>query len=341
VKKRVLFLSTGGTIAMEESAQGGVVQLPSKPRDLLHAVPELSELAEIRTKSIFHVDSADMTPGNWVHLAREVYAAFDANICDGIVVLHGTDTMAYGASMLAFLLGRLPAPVVFTGSQRPLAALRSDARNNVVSATLAATMAIPEVSVCFADKVLRGVRTTKVDAWGFEAFASPNQDPLIELGIDVKVSPEAFVPVPLAPLDLRLDEGVLFLRVFPGLSVDFVRRALEMDVHGLVLSTYGTGTLPSKDNSLLPALREAEARDIPVVIVSQCVRGFVDLQRYDAGALALAAGAIDAADMTAEAAIAKLMVALGRVEGLAQPRSASRAAHVRSVFAQSWLGERN
>ena len=296
-------------------------------RDMVMEVPTLGRLADFDTRLLFQMDSANMQPSDWLTLAREVHRELPNY--DGIVVVHGTDTMAYTASALALLLGPLPKPVVLTGSQKPLVDIRTDARQNLVDAALVATLPVPEVSVVFHSRALRGARATKKDAWGFDAFDSPQLAPLVELGLDVEIASHVRPPGELAPFDERLEPRVLAVRVFPGLDPTLVRGAVRAGVKGLVLEGYGTGNVP---RSLLPALEEARARNVPVVVVSQCLRGFVDLGVYEGGAMAAEAGAISAKDMTVEAAVAKLMIGLGRYG----PGEA-----LRQYFASSTIGERD
>lgn len=315
---RLLLLVTGGTLLMKPAEPGtsgahrGAVVLDEAQtnRDLMAEVPSLGRIAEFDTRFLFHMDSADMQPPDWLTIARAVHAELPRY--DGIVVVHGTDTMAYSASALAMLLGRLPKPVVFTGSQRPLVDVRTDARQNLVDAAMVATLPVPEICIVTSSRALRGARATKRDAWGFAAFDSPNCPPLVELGIGVEVGSHVLPPTDLAPFDGRLEPRVLAVRVFPGLDPGLLRGAIAAGVRGLVLEAYGTGNLPNLDGSLIPILEEARAASIPVVLVSQCFRGFVALDRYDGGAAAQAAGAISGGDMTVEAALAKMMVGLGR-----------------------------
>jgi L-asparaginase len=240
--------------------------------------------------------------------------------------------MAYTASALALLLGPLPRPVVLTGAQRPLAEARTDARANLVDAVLAATLPVPEVGVAFASRVLRGVRAMKRDAWALAAFDSPNCAPLVDLGVDVEIAPHVRPAAPaLAPFDARIEPRVLAVRVFPGLDPALVRGALRAGVKGLVLEAYGTGNLPSQTGSLIGAIDEASERGVPVVIVSQCPRGFVDLRRYAGGGAAAAAGAMSGGDMTTEAALAKMMVGIARY---------GVGAELRAWLARDVVGER-
>ena len=312
---RLLLLLTGGTMLMTPSGAGAggrplTLDDESTVRDLVKEVPSLARIAELDTRLLFHMDSANMQPADWVTIAREVHAQVPNY--DGIVIVHGTDTMAYTASAIALMLGPLPKPVVLTGSQKPIVEVRTDARQNLIDAALVATLAVPEVCIASGSRALRGVRSTKRDAWGFSAFDSPNLPPLVELGIGIEVATHVRQPATLAAFDGRLEPRVLAVRVFPGLDPELVRGAIRVGVRGLVLEAYGTGTLPNLGGSLIPALEEARERGVPVVVVSQCLRGFVELGRYEGGAAAEAAGAISGSDMTVEAALAKLMIGLAR-----------------------------
>lgn len=311
---RVLVLHTGGTLMMKPGG-GATLHPDAYGRDLLAELPILGRVADVSTRILFDLDSGDMQPAHWVEIAHAVHGALTQDGFDGVVVVHGTDTMAYTASALALLLGPLPRPVVLTGAQRPLTEARTDARQNLVDAVLAATLPIPEVAIAFASRVLRGARCMKRDAWALAAFDSPSCAPLAELGIDALVGPHVRRPATaLAPFDGRIDPRVLAVRVFPGLDPELVRGAVRAGVRGLVLEAYGTGNLPHfrGGGSLIPALEEARAKDVPVLVVSQCPRGLVDMRRYQGGAAAAGAGAISGGDMTREAAIAKLMVGLAR-----------------------------
>jgi len=313
---RLLILLTGGTLLMKPSGgrKGAAVALDldeqKTTRDLAHEVPSLDRIAELETKLLFYKDSANMQPPDWVTIARVVHQELPSY--DGIVIIHGTDTMAYTASALALLLGPLPKPVVLTGAQRPLVEVRTDARENLIDAALVATLPVPEVSIVMGSRGLRGARATKRDAWGFDAFDSPNCAPLVDIGLGVEVAPHVRAPGALAPFDDRLEPHVLAIRVFPGLDPALVQGAIRAGVKGLVLEAYGSGTLPNLGGSLIPALEEARERDVPVLIISQCLRGHVDLGTYEGGAAAQAAGAISGGDMTVEAALAKMMIGIPR-----------------------------
>ncbi len=299
-------------------------------RDLVAEVPSLARIAQFDTRPLSPMDSANMQPADWVTMARLVHQ--EIGRYDGIVIVHGTDTMAYTASALSFILGPLSKPVVLTGSQKPITEVRTDARQNLIDAALVATLPVPEVVIVSGSRALRGVRATKRDAWGFTAFDSPNLPPLVELGIGVEIASQVRGACEMSAFDERIEPRVLAVRVFPGLDPDLLRGAIRSGVRGLVLEGYGTGTLPNLAGSLIPALEEARERGVPVVVVSQCLRGFVDLARYEGGVAAAAAGAISGGDMTVEAALAKMMIGLARY---------GAGDVLRAYFSSSVVGERD
>jgi L-asparaginase len=303
-------LQTGGTLVMRSTA--GTLGLSGPSRDLPSELPQLGKIADWETEAVMALDSGDMQPSHWIKLAERVHAALARPEIGGVVIVHGTDTMAYTASALAFLFGPLPKPVVLTGAQRPLDETLTDARANLESAALVATLGVPEVLIAFGGHAFRGVRTTKKDAWSYEAFDSPSVPPLVSFGVDVTVSAHVRAAGPLAEFDGRIEPRVLAVRVFPGLDPNLLRGALRAGVKGLVLEAYGSGNLPHTSGSLAPVLSEAHDRSIPVFVVSQCLRGRVELGRYGGGAAAEKLGAISAGDMTAEAALVKMMIGMGR-----------------------------
>lgn len=304
--------------------------------DLLTELPVLRQIADIETRILLNLDSSDLQPHHWVEMARAIHDALSVTdpiqAFDGIVLVHGTDTMAYTASALAFLLPGLDRSVVLTGSQTPLTSIRTDARANLVDACHLATLRIPEVGIAFDSRYLRGCRATKLDAWGMSAFGSPSCAPLAELGLGVAVASHVLAPRPLAPFDPRIEPRVLAVRAFPGLEPRLLHGALSAGVRGILLEAFGSGNVPHLENSLIPVIEAARAQDVPVVVASQSPRGNVDLGRYEGGAAAAAAGAIGAGDMTTEAALAKMMVTLGRVES-------GRVRAAREAFASAIVGE--
>ncbi|MEM9692250.1 MAG: asparaginase, partial [Myxococcota bacterium] len=300
--------------------------------NLLDKVPILARIADVDTRVLYQLDSSDMQPEGWIAIASFIHDMLPGY--DGVVVVHGTDTLAYTASALSFLLPDLDRPVILTGSQRPLNRIRSDARQNLVDAFQLATRSIPEVGLAFASRLFRGCRATKIDAWGLDAFDSPMCEPLAHLGVDIKVSDHVLPPRLRASFDDRLEPRVLAVRLFPGLDPNLLRGALDTGVRGLILKAFGAGNVPVLKRSIIPVVEKATGMDVPVVIISQCARAFVDLGRYVGGRAALAAGAIPGGDMTDEAALTKLMVVLGRV-----PRGSSRVKSARRAFLGPTLGE--
>jgi L-asparaginase len=320
MRKRVYIVYTGGTIGMKRTRSGYV---PASG----YLQSQMSEMPELRHESMpsytIHeyeplLDSSNMTPAEWVKIARDVESNYDRY--DGFVVLHGTDTMAYTASALPFLLGPtqggIRKPVIITGSQIPLCEIRNDARENLItSLMLAANYAIPEVCLYFGGKLLRGCRSTKVSADGFAAFDSPNFPPLGTVGIDIEVNWDLVRPA-RGPKKIAVPElkrpVVSALRLFPGISPELVRNVLRPPLQGLVLEAYGVGNGPDQDRAFIDALREATDRGVVIVDCTQCLSGTVDLHEYATGSAMARAGVISGFDMTAEAALAKLYVLLGR-----------------------------
>jgi L-asparaginase len=332
-RKRVLLAHTGGTIGMRRGP-GGYEPAPGHLERLLAAMPELSspELPETELVEFEPLlDSSDMAPSDWQRVARIIESRYDR--FDGFVVLHGTDTLAYTASALSFLLEGLGKPVVVTGSQVPLGEVRTDARENLVGSLLvAAGGQLPEVTVCFGGLVMRGNRVTKVSSTGFAAFESPNFPPLVRLGVAIEPGPAAPRPPAEGPLrvaDLR-PVSVAALRLFPGITPELVANVLRPPLSGLVLETYGAGNAPTRDPALLEALASAVGRGVVVVNTTQCLRGGVDMDGYATGSALRRAGVVSGADMTPEAALAKLIWLLG--QGL-------EPARVRELAAQDLRGE--
>jgi L-asparaginase len=255
------------------------------------------------------LDSPNMTPNDWSAIARDICANYEAY--DGFIVLHGTDTMAYTASALAFMLENLGKPVIVTGSQIPLVEVRNDAVGNLVTAMLLATADIPEVCLYFNGRLLRGCRATKVNAIGFDAFASPNFPALAAVGVELTINHKLLQPLPEPGTTIQMQEihgpFVGALRLFPGISGRVIHNMTQPPLRGLVLEAYGAGNGPASDAAFIAALREAtQERDVVVVVCTQCLTGIVDLEKYATGAALAEAGVISGFDLTAEAALTKL-----------------------------------
>jgi len=317
VRKRVYIAHTGGTIGMNRTRNGYGPQRGYLQQQM-ELMPELSHPSIPSFKIHDYdplLDSSNMTPVEWVKIAEDIAEHYDDY--DGFIVLHGTDTMAYTASALPFMLQGLRKPVVITGSQIPLCEVRNDARENLITSLLiAANYAIPEVCLYFGGKLLRGCRSTKVSADGFAAFDSPNFPPLGTAGIDIEVNWDLVrkpknAGAKLGVHDLRAPV-VSALRLFPGISPELLRNVLRPPLQGLVLETYGIGNGPDQNLDFLAALEEATARGVVIVDCTQCLEGTVDLGEYATGTALARAGVISGFDLTAEAALAKLYYLLSR-----------------------------
>ena len=314
MKKRVYIAYTGGTIGMKK-VNSRYLPIPNFLQELMAVNPafhhpDLPEYTIHQYDPLF--DSPDMSPADWSKIARDIcdhYAEFD-----GFIVLHGTDTMAYTASALAFMLKNLAKPVIVTGSQIPLCELRNDAQDNLISALLLAAhdVVIPEVCLYFNSKLFRGCRTVKVDADGFEAFASPNYPALATLGIDIEMRHNLIKPlVDVAGMKIDLREirepgFVGAFRLFPGMSSQILANVLQRPLRGLILETYGSGNGPTSNKAFVCELAEANERGVVIVNCTQCLRGSVDQSKYATGAELAEVGLLSGYDMTPEAALTKL-----------------------------------
>lgn len=305
---KVLLLHTGGTLGMA-GGRPSALRPSAFFRTLKQRAPELFRLADIELELFSNLDSSEMQPELWSRMAAHLHRRLPE--FDGAVVTHGTDTLAYTASALSFMLRNLPCPVVLTGSQRPLGEIRTDARLNLIDSVLSALNGPREVTICFDSHLYRGNRTRKVKVAEYDAFESPNFPVLGTLGVDATFEPGLRSRGPLRLLE-RLDPRVFLLKVFPGLD-PALPLALLPHIRGLVLEAYGAGNFPMDPDlgrSLLPLFARAREQGIPVVVVSQAYRNGVDLTLYEPGAAALQEGAISGGDMTPSAALVKLMQAL-------------------------------
>ena len=316
----MLVLHTGGTLGMaprQHPPTGPRAAAPLAPdhlqRTLLEQVPELSALAEVSVRVLFHLDSSDLGPPEWAVLAEHIAAARDEG-WDGVVVIHGTDTMAWTASALSYALRGLDRPVVLTGSQRPLGEVRTDARRNLIDAVDLATRDLPEVGICFDGELLRGNRATKGDAFSYAAFSSPGCAPLARMGIDVEIAYHVRPPsLPFACVP-RFDPRVAVVWATPGMPPDQLDRLLSAGdgdaPRSVVLAAFGTGNVPHRVRPLAPSVRRAVDAGATVLVVSQARQGAIDLGLYESGAALADAGALSGGGMGLEAATVKLMHAL-------------------------------
>lgn len=304
---RVLVLHTGGTIGMTTSPEG------YRPADdfptFLHQKLDPFGLPAFDVLALDHlIDSADLNPADWSKIAALLIEKWDEYT--GFVILHGTDTMAYTASALSFILQGCNKPVIVTGSQVPLNAVRTDATNNLVNSLLLAThRSISEVCICFHGRLLRGNRSVKVKSTGFDAFDSPDLPWLGEAGVHIHLSDGLLLCAGEPQFrQLTFDPAsVAVLALYPGIQADIAERMLAAPgLRGLILRSYGVGNAPQGNEALMNTLHKATAAGIVVVNTSQCLAGGVYQDTYASGSVLSRIGVTSASDMTAEATFAKL-----------------------------------
>ena len=318
----ILLIYTGGTIGMRQDPTDGALR-PVDFGQIAEEGPELRKSALRIDAWSFDplIDSSDVEPALWQSLATLIRDRYDQY--DGFVVLHGTDTMSYSASALSFMLENLAKPVVFTGSQLPVGAPRTDGRENLVSAIEVAAAKdagghalVPEVSVLFDAKLMRGNRSTKVNAEQFDAFSSPNHPLLAEAGIQIRYNLQHIRRPARWDEPLRiagaLDTRVSILKIHPGITPQVVRNILMgPETRAVILETYGSGNAPSKD-WFLKIVDEAVAMGKLLVNVTQCLRGAVNMQLYATGKALERSGVVSGGDCTTEGMLAKLFWLLGK-----------------------------
>ena len=307
---KICILYTGGTIGMVPT-EHGYAPKPGYFSQALSEIPDLSAEGMPEWDIIEFdplLDSSNINLEQWNQIGQEIRNNYSRY--DGFVVLHGTDTMAYTASALSFMLEDLKKPVVLTGSQIPLCMLRSDARDNLVTSMLIAGAGVAcEVSLYFGGKLLRGNRATKSSADGLVAFDSPNYPPLAEAGIDIHYH-KGVLRQPDPYRTFKLNEfkpvSIGVIKVFPGIQFSLFESIMTEALQGIVLETFGTGNIPDYGSDLLPMIRRAFDNGTIVVVCSQCAQGTVRLGAYETSSQLAAAGAVSGSNMTTEAAVAKL-----------------------------------
>ncbi len=313
--KNILILYTGGTIGMVPTSNGYAPK-DGYFRSALNAIPalhlpgmprwDLIEMSPLR-------DSSNMTVNDWNAIGRLIAEKYE--FYDGFVILHGTDTMAYTASALSFMLENLQKPIILTGSQIPLCEIRSDGSDNLITSLLiAADNKVHEVCLYFGGSLLRGNRSTKYSADGLIAFVSPNFPSLAEAGISIRYRTGIPLPRTDGPLRLQILENVPIgvIKVFPGIQFSLFEQIMTEKLRGIVIETFGAGNIPGDGKSLLPIIRRAGENGTVLTVCSQCPQGTVSLGAYETSSALKHAGAVSGRDMTTEAAVAKLYYLFSR-----------------------------
>lgn len=317
--RRILILYTGGTIGMILKENGSYE--PFSFENLRSQIPELAQFPAVLEVDSFDepIDSSNMTPEHWRRIARRIEN--DYNNYDAFLILHGSDTMAYTSAALSFMLQNLSKPVILTGSQLPIGIPRSDARENILTSLEIAAATnheggpmVPEVAVYFEYNLYRGNRLQKVSSQDFEAFRSPNYPFLAEAGVRIKFHREFIRAASVRRFEIseKLETRIGVLHCYPGMQAELVVPLIQNPNNkAIILRSYGSGNAPGEE-WLLSALAEVIKAGVPVINVSQCAAGEVEMAKYDAGRKYQEIGVISARDMILEAALTKAMVLLGR-----------------------------
>lgn len=311
-KPSLLLLYCGGTIGMRQDVVTSALTPFLSAKDLVGTDPSLKREFSIRTQTIINIDSTNMQPKHWEEIAKRIVDQYEDY--DGFVVAHGTDTMSYTASAVSFALHDLGKPVVFTGAQVPPDIIGSDAMANLIHAFQVASMDFAEVAIVFGDMILRGNRSMKASESQRNAFICPVFPPL---GY-IRLQPELTYPnirrrhSGMVELQNGFEGNVAMIKCVPGMSGSVLDSIIDSGIEGLILETFGPGNVPNQEHSLLPSIKKAKQKNIPIVICTQCIFGSTRMYLYEVGRQAMELGVIPSRDMTPESAFVKLKWALAR-----------------------------
>jgi L-asparaginase len=327
--KNILIIHTGGTFGMNPMKPDKTLK-PGELENIFEKyLPKLNNIANIEVKIPFNLDSSDIGPQEWkmtyeiVHQNRDKF--------DGFVIIHGTDTLVYNATALSYLLTDFDKPVIFTGSQRPLSELRTDAASNLINSVELATYDIKEVGICFGSNLFRGNRTKKVSIESYHGFESPNCQSLATIGLNIKLNRTLLLQ---KQADIKLkptfDTNILHIRLFPGLNSEIFKDLANDKIRAVIIEAFGAGNFPSQSPDWINFIKYCEETGKLVTIGSQSIHGKVDLELYASAKEAFNSGAISMQDMTFEATLVKLMILLGNY---------SDREYIKNLFNTSLAGE--
>lgn len=330
--KKILLISTGGTIASTPTENGLTPTVSGA--DMVRLIPELEGLCEIRYTELLNLDSSNMQPEEWSAMASAVFTAL--SVYDGVVITHGTDTMAYSAAALSFMLQNLNKPVILTGSQLPIEDENTDGKRNILDAFRTAVDGrLTGVYIVFDGVIIPGTSAKKTCSRNFHAFESINRKLAGEI-VDgtVVLSEEPKAPQFSKPftLNANYDSSVLLVKLTPGTKPELLEAAGTLGYRAVVIEAFGLGGIPNIRRNLLPSIHMLISKKIPVVVTTQCIHDGCDLSVYDVGVDAAKAGVLCAGNMTTEAIVAKLMWILGQTDGFEQ---------IISLFSRDFIGEFN